>query len=263
MKMFLNLPFIVSILIITVIAISVFHIVQSIIRKKVPHEMLRENHEVGGFIYNAVGILYAVLIAFVVFAIWTDLKDTETKIEQEASDLIDLYYDASVFPDSVKKEIQQSIRDYTRKVTNDEWDLMSEGKSDAEVTKAYIKLKNIYLNTRTEILPNKDALTMSLKNVNEIREFRRHRILSSTQNIPDILWLVLIIGSVIIVVFTFFFSTRNIRHQYFMTALLVFVCVIVLYLIFVLDHPFYGQYKIKPEAFEPLMSIVKNIDGIK
>jgi membrane protein YdbS with pleckstrin-like domain len=107
-------------------------------------------------------------------------------------------------------------------------------------------------------MPNTEVLTQSLKNLNEVREFRRHRLLSSRQNMPDILWLVLIICSFILIAFTFFFSTKNVWHQYVMTAFLVFVSVLVLYLIYVLDHPFVGQNAIKPEAFEPLMSIIRN-----
>jgi small-conductance mechanosensitive channel len=90
MKIFLQLHFLVSATILTIICIAIFHTIQKLIRKRFSHELLKENHEVGGFIYNAVGIIYAVLIAFVVFAIWTGQQDTNTKIEMEASDLLDL-----------------------------------------------------------------------------------------------------------------------------------------------------------------------------
>jgi hypothetical protein len=198
------------------------------------------------------------LIAFVVFAIWTGQQDTNSKIEQEASDLLDLYYDASVFPDSLKMTIQSTIRDYVNRVTKEEWDSMSDGNRDAEAMKSFIKLNRIYLSIDGNQLINKDVLSEELKRMGEIREFRRHRLLSSRQNMPDILWIVILVSSVIMIVFTFFFSTRNKRHQYIMTAFLVFVCVNVMYLIFVLDHPFTGYHAIKPEAFEPLMNIVRN-----
>ncbi len=258
MKIFLQLHFLVSITILTVIGIAIFHIIQKLIRKNLSHETLKENHEVGGFIYNAVGIIYAVLIAFVVFAIWTSQSDTNTKIELEAGNLLDLYYDANVFPDSLKKEIQSTIRDYVPRVTTNEWDSMADGNRDAEATKMFIKLNKIYLSIDGNQLINKDILTEELKIIHEIREYRRHRLLSSKQNMPDILWIVLLASSVIMIVFTFFFSTKNRRHQYIMTAFLVFVCVSVLYLVFVLDHPFTGIHAIKPDAFEPLMNIVRN-----
>jgi len=42
-----------------------------------------------------------------------------------------------------------------------------------------------------------------------------------------------------------------------MTAFLVFVSVLVLYLIYVLDHPFIGTDAIKPDAFQPLIRIIE------
>lgn len=258
MKIFLQFPFMVSILILSAISTTIFLFAQKAVRKRIPHEMLKENHEVGGFLYNAVCIIYAVLIAFVVFAIWTDLKETDTKIEREANNLLNLYYDAYVFPDSIKNEIQSTIHAYVKRVTKEEWESLAEGKMDTEATKIFIKLNRIFLSINSNSMPNTEVLTQSLKNLNEVREFRRHRLLSSRQNMPDILWLVLIICSFILIAFTFFFSTKNVWHQYIMTAFLVFVSVLVLYLIFVLDHPFIGQNAIKPDAFEPLMNIVRN-----
>ena len=258
MKIFLQLHFLISTTILTVIFIAIFLAIQKVIRKNLSHEILKENHEVGGFIYNAVGIIYAVLIAFVVFAIWTAQQETNSKIEQEASHLLDLYYDASIFPDSSKKEIQSTIRDYVSRITNEEWNAMSDGNRDSTATRILIKLNRMYLSMDGSQLVNKDVLTEEIKKMDEVREFRRHRLLSSRQSMPDIMWIVLLISSVIMIVFTFFFSTRNKWHQYIMTAFLVFVCVNVIYLVFVLDHPFTGYHAIKPDAFDQLMTIVRN-----
>jgi ABC-type multidrug transport system fused ATPase/permease subunit len=257
MKIFLQLPFIVSIAIITAVCIAIFFFIQKLVERKIPHEKLLENHAIGGFMYNAVCVIYAVLIAFVVFVIWNKMEITNSRIEQEASNLTSLYYDATVFPDSIKKEIQSTIREYTKRITKDEWESLAYGKKDDEAQKQFIKLNRIFLSVKSEQVPNTEVLSQSLKNLQEIREFRRHRILSSRQNMPDILWLVLIVNSVIIVVFTFFFSTKNNRHQYVMTSFLVFVSVLVLYLIYVLDNPFVGADAIKPDAFQPLLDIIK------
>jgi hypothetical protein len=246
----------ISIIIISAISITFFLIIQKLIRKKIPHEMLLENHAVGGFLYNAVCVIYAVLIAFVVFVIWNNLEETNSKIEREANNLLNLYYDASVYPDSLRMEIQTTIRDYVKRVTSEEWKSMADGNQDAEAMKSFIKLNRIYLSVNPILVPNIEVLSQAMKNMQELREFRRHRILSSKNSMPDILWIVIILSSVILVVFTFFFSTKNMWHQYVMTAFLVFVSVLVLYLIFVLDHPFVGQNAIKPEAFQPLMDII-------
>jgi hypothetical protein len=259
MKIFLQLPFMISVLTISAISVTVFLIIQNIIRKKIPHDMLIENHVVGGFLYNAVCVIYAVLIAFVVFVIWSNLEQTSSKIEGEANSLLDLYYDANVYPDSIKKEIQSTIREYAKRVTEEEWKAMSDGKPDDDAVKAFVRLNRIFLSVKSNQVPNNEVLAQAMKNIHEIREFRRHRLLSSRESMPDILWLVLILSSIILVVFTFFFSTKNIWHQNFMTAFLVFVSVLVLYLVFVLDHPFVGQNAIKPDAFQPLIDIINRM----
>ncbi|MCX6159529.1 MAG: DUF4239 domain-containing protein [Ignavibacteriota bacterium] len=256
MKIFLQYPFIVSIIIISVISIGIFWAAERLTRKKIQHDMLIENHAVSGFIYNAVCVIYAVLIAFVVFVIWGNLEKTNSKIEGEANNLLNIYYDASAYPDSIKKDIQLTIREYVKGVTNDEWKLMAEGRADSATAKQFVKLNRIFLSIKTSDVSNTEILTQSLENMHDLREFRRHRILSSKQSMPDILWLVLILSTVIIVAFTFFFSVKNIWQNNVMISFLIFVSVIVLYLIYVLDHPYMGVDAIKPEAFQPLIDII-------
>jgi hypothetical protein len=259
MKIFLELPFIVSILIISIVSISFFLAAEKLTRKKIQHDLLMENHTVSGFIYNAVCVIYAVLIAFVVFVIWSNLEKTNSTIEGEANNLQNLYYDASVYPDSIKKEIQSTIREYVKGVTGDEWKSLAYGKSDSLTTRYFIKLSRIFLSIKTSDVSNAEVLSQAMGNLKELREFRRHRILSSRVSMPDILWLVLILSTVIIVVFTFFFSVKNILLNNVMMSLLVFVSVLVLYLIYVLDHPFMGVDAIKPNAFQPLIDIINRV----
>jgi hypothetical protein len=259
MRIFLELPFIVSIIIFSAISITVFFIAEKLIRKNISHDALIENHEVGGFLYNAVCVIYAVLMAFVVFAIWSNNDTTNSRIEGEANNLLNLYYDASAYPDSLKTEIQSAIREYVKRVVYDEWPLLAYGKTDSLAQKSFVKLNRIYLSIKSDQVSNNEVLAQSMKNMHELRDFRRHRILSSKQDMPDILWLVLILSSVVLIAFTFFFSTKNKWHLHVMTAFLVFVCVLVLYLIYVLDHPFIGSDAIKPEAFQPLINIINRV----
>jgi hypothetical protein len=261
MKIFLELPFIVSILILTVITLTVFLTVEKLTRKKIAEELLIENHTVSGFIYNAVCVIYAVLIAFVVFVIWSDLEETNSKIEGEANCLLNLYYDANAYPDSIKKEIQFTIREYVKRATNEEWKSLSEGKPDSLTQRLFIKLNRTYLSIRSDQVANTEVLAQSMENMKDVREYRRHRILDSRNNMPGILWLVLILSSTILVAFTFFFSVRNIWQRNIMVAFLIFVSVLVLYLIYVLDNPYVGSDAIKPDAFQPLLDMIKRVEA--
>jgi cation transport ATPase len=187
------------------------------------------------------------------------MEKTNSKIEGEANNLLNLYYDASVFPDSIKKDIQETIREYVYDVTTSEWKEMADGKADSAAAKHFVRLNRIYLSIKSSDVANVEVLTQSMENMKDVREYRRHRLLSSKQSMPDILWFVLILSTIMIVAFTFFFSVKNIWLNNTMISFLIFVSVLVMYLVYVMDHPYVGVDAIKPDAFQPLMDIVNRM----
>ena len=78
-------------------------------------DRLKENNEVAGFKYAVVGVLYAVLLAFVVIAVWEDYSATEDSVRDEAKAAIDLYHLALSLPDGGEK-IQRAVKEYTNSV---------------------------------------------------------------------------------------------------------------------------------------------------
>jgi hypothetical protein len=55
-----------------------------LVRRKVPLERLKQNNEVAGFKYATLGVIYGVLLAFVVIIIWEDFKDASEYTQREA-----------------------------------------------------------------------------------------------------------------------------------------------------------------------------------
>src|SRR5881392_1866947 len=83
-----------------------------LVRRKYSAEVLKENHEVAAIIFNAFGLFYGVLVAFVVFATWSGYDEATKNLQMEASESLDIFHTAATFPDSPKKIIQQGVKDY-------------------------------------------------------------------------------------------------------------------------------------------------------
>src|SRR6266403_4039073 len=98
-----------------------------LVRRKYSAELLKENHEVAAIIFNAFGLFYGVLIAFVVFVTWNGYDEATKNLQLEASEALDIFHSAESFPDPANKIIQQGLRDYVASVYNDEVQRMSEG----------------------------------------------------------------------------------------------------------------------------------------
>src|SRR3982750_1447694 len=78
-----------------------------LVRKKYSAEVLKENHEVAAIIFNAFGLFYGVLIAFVVFVTWNGYDEATKNLQLEASEALDIFPTAATFPDPSRKIIQQ------------------------------------------------------------------------------------------------------------------------------------------------------------
>src|ERR1700757_4908496 len=83
-----------------------------LVRKKYSADVLKENHEVAAIIFNAFGLFYGVMVAFVVFVTWSGYDEATKNLQLEASEALDIFHSAASFPDPAKNVIQQALRDY-------------------------------------------------------------------------------------------------------------------------------------------------------
>ncbi len=222
-------------------------------RRKYSAEVLKENHEVAAIIFNAFGLFYGVLVAFVVFVTWNGYDEATKNLQLEASEALDIFHNAAAFPDPSKKIIQQGVRDYLAAVYNDEVPKMSEGDLSVYSGGAHTPLRILFSQVDTNSIPNRELYAESLRCLNNLAQFRRMRIFAGNDTVPPVIWLVLLVGGVFAVSYTFFFGMKNIRAQYLITTTLTVMLTSILFLIYVLDHPFTGTSRV---SLEPLREAI-------
>src|SRR5262252_8721084 len=74
-----------------------------LVRKRYSAEVLKENHEVAAIIFNAFGLFYGVMLAFVVFVTWSGYDDATKNLQLEANEALDIFHSAAAFPEPAKK----------------------------------------------------------------------------------------------------------------------------------------------------------------
>src|SRR5262245_22485086 len=97
-------------------------------------DRLSLNNEVAGFKFAVVGVFYAVLLAFVVVAVWEGFRDTEGTVRNEAKAAVDLHRIASVLPGQASADIRRDVITYVKDVRDEEWAKMARGQSSDVVT---------------------------------------------------------------------------------------------------------------------------------
>jgi uncharacterized protein DUF4239 len=229
-----------------------------LVRKKYPAEVLRENHEVAAIIFNAFGLFYGVMLAFVVFVTWSGYDDATKNLQLECSEALDIFHSAEAFPDPANRIIQQGLRDYVASVYNDEIPRLAEGKITLHSGGAHGKLAPLFYQMDTQSMPNRELYAESLRRLNNLAQYRRLRIFAGNDTVPPAVWLVLLVGSLFTIGYTYFFGMKNIKAQYLITASLTATVALILFLIYVLDHPFTGASQISLAPLREVLEIMKN-----
>src|SRR5437867_9771379 len=99
-----------------------------LVRLKFPHPIRQANNEVAGFFIAVLGVIYAVLLAFVVVTVWEQFDVATQAVEVEANELAVVYRLALALPDPVGSRLRETSREYARGVIDDDWPAMGERK---------------------------------------------------------------------------------------------------------------------------------------
>jgi ribosomal protein RSM22 (predicted rRNA methylase) len=75
------------------------------------------------------GVIYAVLLALVVIAVWEEYGVARETVEQEANAAADIFWLADRLPEPRGTNVQELVRSYAQEVVHSEWPLMEQGRT--------------------------------------------------------------------------------------------------------------------------------------
>ena len=228
-----------------------------LVQRLVPSEKREEHNDVAGFLYAVVGIVYAVLLALLVIAVWEQYQRARETVESEANGVAEVAWLAHRLPDPERHELQEDARSYAQEVVDNEWPLMEQGLGGVQSLPEGWDLVDDMRATLQEVEPSTEAeqelYAEGLDQIDSLNDARRMRIVASKEGLPGVLWAVLVFGVVVAVGFTYLFGLQNSWAHRLMVMSLTAVIALVLFTIGVMEHPFSGGARLEPEAFELIL----------
>jgi hypothetical protein len=99
-----------------------------LVDRLVPAVSRQRHNDVAGFIYAALGVIYAVLLALVVITAWEEYQAASETVEEEANSVAEIFWLGYQLPEPEGVHLQELARSYAEEVVNKEWPLMAQGK---------------------------------------------------------------------------------------------------------------------------------------
>ncbi|WP_179472989.1 bestrophin-like domain [Mycolicibacterium vinylchloridicum] len=240
-------------LVVVIITVSFAVLGLVLTRRFLPQQRLAATGSVAGHVFDLAGVLYAVLVAFVVVVVWEQLNSAERGTEAEAIAISDLLRDSAGLPAANRPALQQSLIAYTNDVVDDEFPRMRHGEtieqqSDhlTDVWRNYLKIEPV---SQREIAFYQESITR----LDELGNARKTRISGSQSEIPGELWVLLLGGGMVMLLFTYMFPSPDVVVHGALIALAGSLLAFVLYLTFAMEHPFVGSIAVSPEAYQHVL----------
>src|SRR5215216_3233428 len=181
-----------------------------LVQRLVPHEKRQQHNDVAGFLYAVIGVVYAVLLALLVIAVWEQYQKALETVEGEADSVADIAWLASRLPETERYQLQEDARSYAQEVVDQEWPLMEQGIEGERGTPEAWNLIDDMRATLQEFEPStaaeQNVHAERLDQIDRLGDDRRMRFVAAQEGIPGILWAVLVFGAVVAVGFTYLFG---------------------------------------------------------
>jgi hypothetical protein len=224
-------------------------------------DRLSLNNEVAGFKFAVIGVFYAVLLAFVVVAVWEEFRQTEAAVRDEAKAAVDLHRVSLSLPAETGGTIREQLIAYAGDVREHEWATMAYGEPSDIVIKDLLALTKAVFSVKPANAQEEALYQEALRLLARLTDNRNERLDSADASVPAILWFVLIVGALITLGYPAFFGSTNVGAQILMTLSLAVLVAIALLLGLAFDYPFTGEVHVSSFPIEQALREMRSISA--
>jgi hypothetical protein len=186
------------------------------------------------------------------------MQDLRGLVSMEASGLANIYLCSEGLPPEKRKTLRELCHEYAQEVIDDEWKTLKDGNYSQKTFRTVFRIWK-EITTYDPTTQREQLLSQQLiSEICSMTQNHRTRVINSTRGVAPVMWVVLVIGGIFTVIFTYFFAIENLKVQALMTFLVAMTLSLNVYLVFVFGNPMSTDLGIKPGPFLLDLTIFDN-----
>jgi hypothetical protein len=228
-------------------------------RKFIHHHVAEGHNDVLVPLFLTAGVIYAVLLGFMVVAVWESYDAARNNTNEEAVLLITLFRQSEVMAEEKGEEMRSLLRDYAEEVASG-WHDFQGGVPSAAARKTLGKILYVYSTLTPATKPREFVAAQFLQTLSQVISDRNKRIQQSHEALSWVMWLGAIGGGVVTVAMSFILYMDRGWPHVLMASVMSALIGMLLFMMMVLSRPFVGPLAIQPEQFEAALKTFEAID---
>jgi lipid-A-disaccharide synthase-like uncharacterized protein len=211
---------------------------------------LKIHHDVTDPLSQTVGMMFAVLLGFMISNAMQRFEVARNTVQQEAASLADIFNIAGSLQEQSKSNLRRLCIQYADQIVTEEWPLLGKKNISVPTIRTYREIWQECVLYQPKTQRDSNVHQSLLSSLTAMSDARRLRIEALHNGLPQTLWWVLIMGGLATIMFTYFFGAKNTKLQVIMTGMVTFNISLNIFLLYTFDDPFIGDVMVRPTAFE-------------
>ena len=197
------------------------------------------------------GTLYGIMVAFVIFEVWSQFNKTSSLVDREGTSLERLFRLTLYIKDKgLSQRMKKAIKHYTDLVITDQFPKLAKGERTNESSKAFREISKVIHNINPKSERDHIVFQDIVDNYGQLSDIRVERINQSLAKLPHLLKVFLWSSSLFTLIIFITMPFSNMFYGFLTTGALAFIIVMVFQIIEDLDNPFVGFWTLSTEPFE-------------
>jgi hypothetical protein len=218
-------------------------------RKFVRIEALRRHHEIGSAVFLQLGVVFAVLLAFVFSEVWSEYNTAASAINEECGNLQGAAILAVGLAPAERDLVLRDILAYLSVVVDTEWTRMEQRQGAPEAALLFERMVGSVAKAELVNAQQQAARGQMLALLASAHQYRETRLFQMTQAVPPLIWVLLIGLGTVLVGFLLCFGIEYVWSQVTFTGIFAAAVAFVLLIVHLLDFPFEGALRLSPRDF--------------
>jgi hypothetical protein len=229
-----------------------------LVHRTVHHDRFRRYHEVGYAVFLQLGVIFAVLLAFVFNNVWSNYNVASQAIDSECGSLHGIAILSDRLPLPAKNAILNDLHVYLTTVLNQEWPDMQRRKESQAADDRFQLLWQTVETVNTDPADNqiRGQLLSLLAAAHQSRETR---LFQMTQSVPGLIWFLLIIFASTLIGCMLLFAAEASISKAVLVGVFTSSLTLALLTVRVLDFPFESALQLPSRDFNVTLAKIDHL----
>ncbi|MBS1994467.1 MAG: DUF4239 domain-containing protein [Cyanobacteria bacterium SZAS LIN-3] len=220
-----------------------------VVRKTFRRQDFKKHHEIAGYLISVVGTLYSILLGLIVVNVQSKFDQSRTMAQTEASSCSDIAHLSKGLGRAEAIKICTNLAWYYTVVQSEDWDKIAEGREVEASIPAYQGLWHSIVTVEPKTNRETTCFASMIDSMKRLSDARRYRMSARKRGLSEVVWVVLCLGAVMIIMFTYFFRVESARTQTLLTTFVSLFVTLNLLLVWLFENPYRSELQIKKGAF--------------